>query len=461
MRLDWYQALPKSRRRKGISLIEVMIGIAITSAVLLIMIQFFNQMSKEIAKGRAIIEMASQGRSIGELLRSDLAAATVKPSVWTEHATPNGYFEIIEGARNDSTSLLTASTDDDYIGDMDDVAAFTARSTSRQYRGRFRGFNAGRFSNTSSVIESELAEIVWFSGFRDLDVDGIPEHDDQVNVYRRALVIRPDLNSNAAFQAIRLDFDPGAGIDEISIFYEYNDISVRWELVAGITFRPVANSLEDLAIRANRFGRYVTAFPNELTLIRLNSLIIPNNTSVAAPRPAILANGFGTDLVLANIGAFDIRVYSPNAVVGTVGNDLVQPGDPGFGGLALTSGEGAYVDLAYASAAAGSTAIWFSEVSASRPVGNAPYVWNRNTWCSWSPSYEKDGIDQDDDGTVIDEATDQLDSNANAIVDDWAERETIPPYPYAIRGIQFTIRSIEKNTGQLRQFQVESSFVPE
>ncbi len=81
-------------------------------------------------------------------------------------------------------------------------------------------------------------------------------------------------------------------------------------------------------------------------------------------------------------------------------------------------------------------------------------------WCSWWPGYENDGADQDQN-TIRDQGTDGLDSNANSIVDDHLERETIPPYAYPIRGVQITFRMIEKNTGQIRQMQIESSFVPE
>jgi hypothetical protein len=46
-------------------------------------------------------------------------------------------------------------------------------------------------------------------------------------------------------------------------------------------------------------------------------------------------------------------------------------------------------------------------------------------------------------------------------VDDAGERETVPPYPYALRGVQVRIRVYEPQTRQVRQATVESDFIPE
>ena len=50
--------------------------------------------------------------------------------------------------------------------------------------------------------------------------------------------------------------------------------------------------------------------------------------------------------------------------------------------------------------------------------------------------------------------------NANG-VDDVGERETSPPYPYPIRGIQIRIRVIDHDSRQVRQMTVASDFTPE
>jgi hypothetical protein len=46
-------------------------------------------------------------------------------------------------------------------------------------------------------------------------------------------------------------------------------------------------------------------------------------------------------------------------------------------------------------------------------------------------------------------------------VDNAGERETAPPYPYPLRGVQVRIRILESNTHQVRQAIVESDLIPE
>ena len=134
---------------------------------------------------------------------------------------------------------------------------------------------------------------------------------------------------------------------------------------------------------------------------------------------------------------------------------LLQPGDAGYLAAPVGAEVGAFVDLGYK---------------------NAPFNANENEWFAnpatagsqlvtgiydtWSPSYESDGIDQDGDG-VADQATDGLDNGGTEAPDDDAERETRPPYPNPIRGIQISTRIIDKTTQQVQQSSVIQSYVPE
>jgi len=101
------------------------------------------------------------------------------------------------------------------------------------------------------------------------------------------------------------------------------------------------------------------------------------------------------------------------------------------------------------------------------PAGPNPVYLNALgfTYDTWTLAYERDGIDQDGNG-IIDQFTDGLDNNgtgANFLngVDDVSERETTPPYPYPLRGVQIRIRILEPATRQVRQATVESDFIPE
>jgi len=77
---------------------------------------------------------------------------------------------------------------------------------------------------------------------------------------------------------------------------------------------------------------------------------------------------------------------------------------------------------------------------------------------TWSLSYEGDGVDQNDNGP-IDEGTDGFDNGGAAgIVDDLAERETLPPYPASLRAIQVKIRVFEPDSRTVREVTVVQDF---
>jgi curli biogenesis system outer membrane secretion channel CsgG len=67
--------------------------------------------------------------------------------------------------------------------------------------------------------------------------------------------------------------------------------------------------------------------------------------------------------------------------------------------------------------------------------------------------------------TIVDQGTDGFDNKpnnlvANNLVDDALERETSPPYPVPLRGIEIRIRCYEPSSRQVRQVTVRHTFVP-
>jgi hypothetical protein len=83
---------------------------------------------------------------------------------------------------------------------------------------------------------------------------------------------------------------------------------------------------------------------------------------------------------------------------------------------------------------------------------------------TWSTHYESNGINEDGDfepdgvTSLVDEGTDGRDNNNNGIPDDPAERETSPPYPVPLRGIEIRIRCIEPTTKEIRQITIRHAF---
>jgi hypothetical protein len=204
--------------------------------------------------------------------------------------------------------------------------------------------------------------------------------DDGVTLYRRVLLIRPDLTLSI----------PAAPNDTVDGYFRLNDISAR-PLGAGL----MANSLSDLTLRENRYAHNVGAFPYELQRASLA------NTTFALDRRVPT----GEDILLTNVSGFDIRVYSPNAPLKTPNDSqFLGPSDPNY----VTNGsaevfEGSYVDLGWD--LSGTSSSWFALPNSSPPALPPQPFSAGNTWCSWSPHYEYNGIDDDGDG-FTDEGTD-------------------------------------------------------
>jgi type II secretory pathway pseudopilin PulG len=93
-------------------------------------------------------------------------------------------------------------------------------------------------------------------------------------------------------------------------------------------------------------------------------------------------------------------------------------------------------------------------------VSNAPanLTMPSLTYDTWSTSYEFDGLNQDNDAGLIDEGVNGADEDLDDLVDEPAERETSPPYPVPLRGIEVRIRCIEPTTKEIRQITIRHAF---
>ena len=460
--------------KSGLTLIEIMIALTMTLIVLGAMMQAFDFASKEMARGRAVIEMSNQVRAVETLLRQDLENLTTAPIPATLAREPMGYFEIIEGAGTDDTGT--------YLGDVDDIMAMTVRSPNVPFRGRYRG----------GVLESNLAEIIWFTIHNDRNGNGIVDFDESVDLYRRVLLIRPDLDDPALMPddtgTYTTRWQESTAFALEPNFLSTNDISVR--INADGSYTP--NSLEDLARRENRFGRlpYAAAnFPFHMGRGLLNTIDGTDSTTSIVAGGNLAGGGFeftGQNIVLTNVAGFDIRVFATNASVVLASatanrwNDaggpiLTTPVEPGIAtydaaGDFATQGTpvevGAFVDLGHTragvvttAAITGYTPYDFETMETAKSQMQALALAD-SVFCTWSNTYEYDGINQDGDAAT-DEAANGIDDDTANGVDDPGEMETLPPYPFALRGVKVAIRVVEKKSKQVRQSSVVHSFVPQ
>jgi hypothetical protein len=419
---------------------------------------------------------------------------------------------------------------------MDDFLAFTTRNASTPYLGQL----------DTTTIRSADAEVVWWIQYEDLDGNGIFDPGDntslaseKVLIYRRVLLIRPDLDVVLNRVGPQSPTNPGAfstdqtGLTELKTalftFYNNNDLSVRirwWVDGNGINVRLIANSLADLTRRENRFAhmpilsdRSPSAPANQQ--LNLSSPPVPSDppyTQLQQPpvNPATgiqpgfpfmmdvnrrsvtslyrlpkFGTNYGEDVMVSDALSFDVRVFDPEAPIRQpiptppeTFRETLVPGDPGFfsGWLADPSnqnrpvdtiGLGAFVDLGY-----GAQSCFEATSTNTLPRGWSTFsgnpnvrsgFWSGNTanaawrygYCTWATHYERNGIDDDNDGQT-DEGTNGLDESPyNNGIDDVGERETSPPYPAPLRGIQVKIRAIDVDSRQIRQVTVVSDFIPE
>jgi type II secretory pathway pseudopilin PulG len=406
--------------RRGMTLVEMLVATTMTLIIMGIVAQLFSVLGNTVNSSRSTMDVSSRLRSVANKLRQDLAGVTVPTLPPVAADADAGYLEIIEGAATD-TSLGT----NQIIGDGDDALMFTTRAPQQPFVGVYDG---------SGSIESPLAEVAWFCLPSSVTTSGLPLY----NLYRRQLLVMsyvgvsPFLGTNSITATLPAQ-------------YANYDLSLRQD---GTLVRP--NSLGDLTKRENRFMHFLSGtvsaanFPYNATAVNLTA-----NGRLTGAR-------MGEDIMLSNVLAFDARVFDPAAVIRSAANIAVTPDDPGYGTASTPNPAptGAYVDLG--SGIAATTLMGAADArSKLRPATvNDPRFYD-----TWSTHYEFNGIDEDGDG-IVDEGTDGVDNNNDGVVDDLAERETSPPYPVALRGIEIRIRVYEPSSRQVRQVTVRHTFVP-
>jgi type II secretory pathway component PulJ len=420
--------------RPGMTLIEMLVATAATLMLMGAIAQVFSVFGTAVSNSRSMIELDGRMRIVAWKLREDLAGATARTLPPLEPQACEGYFEVIEGPASDGDAAAGTTA---LAADTDDVLLFTTRSISTPFLGK-----AGNNS-----VESSVAEVAWF--LRPTAGTTAPA---TYTLFRRQLLVIGYAGlttgaTNAPYYVNGNYFVTTPTGGDWTTFYTNYDISAR---LAGDTFFP--NTLSDLTRRETRFLHRQNAFP----------YAFPEKASYQAPTAPngliLTTSRAGEDVVLTNVIAFDVRVFDPGVAIGVSGNDAVVPGDPGH---AAGTANGAYVDLGHAKVTPGASRIepYFSTQGLGNYRQQAYGMAGRNTWDTWSTHYETNGFDEDNVGGP-DQGADGLDNNANGEVDEPAEFETSPPYPFPLRGIEIRIRCYEPSSRQVRQTTVRHTFVP-
>lgn len=448
-------------RHRGMTLVEMLVATVITLIMMGLVAQLFGIMGEGISASRSIIEMTDQLRTISHKLRQDLAGISVDPASANQSDSPSGYLEIIEGPASDSNATPVRLTADPTFltADCDDVVMFTARSLQEPFKGIF---------NSTTSMESPTAEISWFCK---RSVQQPANGPTLYTLYRRQLLVAAYVGAGV-FSANTTNSISGTlpGMQQVY------DVSMHADGSGNL----YPNSLIDLAKRENRFLHNSTGtgvsvaplnfpFPPVGSFPFIDPLTPPPNPAPATYGQTLTGVREGEDVVLTNVIAFDVRVFDPEAPIRSSGF-AVTPDDPSFSSGALTNATGAYVDLNWGKSTSPLTiGSLFPAVGTTAFQGLGISIQNGGTFTigpsthaiydTWSRHYEFNGVDDDSDGQT-DEGTNGLDDDLNNLVDEAAERETSPPYPVPLRGIEIRIRCYEPSSRQVRQVTVRHTFVP-
>jgi hypothetical protein len=455
----------------------MLIATAITLVMMAAVATVFDQFGRTVNDSRATLEMSARIRDARIRLQRDLDGLTTPPIPLLRPDAGAGYLEILEGSRSDlfptrlalSTASLLPSNDSGNLnsavgptglGDADDILMMTVRSTGAPFLGRALRLESDGVTKTPIIVQSQVAEIVWFAVENPAGGPGEPG---MRSLYRRILLVMPGTHEGFLNAA-----NVPAPMSELE-FYRNFDVSARlprhqnsqynkWEL----------NTLADLTKRENRFAHDPENFPHPVNAMpirggpngqpdfSLSGTLRPFGSITDSNTGATWAGErFGEDLVMSNVLAFDVRVFDPDAPIFRVDQTAVAPGDPAYRGSILI-GRGAFVDLGY-----DPTATILGQ--SAQIQGLIPYAYpavpqiNYRLYDTWPLHYEHDGIDQDGNG-VADQGSDGFDSNGNGIVDDILERETHPPYDVPLKGIEIRIRAYEPFSRQVKELSVVRGF---
>jgi prepilin-type N-terminal cleavage/methylation domain-containing protein len=265
------------RTRRGVTLVEMLVTVAVLVIMMTILVQIFQAATGSVSAAQAYQQLDDQLRRLDGILRGDLEGVTARFTPPLDPAQNLGYFEYGE---NDYADLQGE--------DCDDYIRFTAKAPAgRPFTGRFwpgpwvnangQAFGAippgqntpGNLSSFPITITSDYAEIIYFVR--------------NGNLYRRVLLVAPQLQSSVfptvnntavTLNNTTVTFQPTILGQQVS-WLGVNDLSARPAATGPNTntaSAPLAqaqntivlNTLGDLSNRENRafYPRFANDFFN-------------------------------------------------------------------------------------------------------------------------------------------------------------------------------------------------------
>jgi prepilin-type N-terminal cleavage/methylation domain-containing protein len=462
------------RGPRGFTLIEMLVALAATLLMMGATVTLFGVIVDSVSGSRSLLEISDKLRATRNRIQADLqgATATMRPPLRPEN--DEGYLEIVEGPNFDGASNIPPGGPiNTLFGDTDDALLLTVRSRGEPFVGKFPG---------TGTVESQVAEVLYFLKQDGPIIDATTSPPLRLcTLYRRALLVVPGQQVVVAGGTVT---DP---LLTVSDFYNNFDVSAR---VEGVTLTRVANTLGDLTKPENRIGHQ--PIPGPAFPFRFPTNI---NPALGVDPLVFIGTRLGDDILMTNVLSFDVQVYDPGAPVFVSSGVAVEPRDQGFADRINNSATvppvatGAYADLGYLFQPAITSTYtppigFLSPIFGGRPSPMSGYPtvapFPQCLYDTWSLHYENNGMNNagipglgdlatnglDDDGAAgVDNMgesnrTNGIDDDGNGAIDD-GESDTLPPYSAPLRGVRITIRVYEPSSLQVRQVTIVQDFLPE
>ncbi|WP_442511201.1 PulJ/GspJ family protein [Novipirellula sp. SH528] len=409
------------RKTSGFTLVEMLVAMAVTLLMMAGLARAFAFVGERVRDSRGDVKISNDIRDITNRMRDELSRCTVTLEPNTGGPDQPGYFLYYEGPMTNATSSLfgPSTTLDGQVvprdaryGDFDDYFAFTAvAKPGSWFTGKVPEFIlTGTSTDTDPVvIRSKYAEIVYFTNpdrnpstgaVLDADGNNLP---DRLQLYRRVLLIRPDLNLNATTGGLNVLTAGGNWQTGMTTITQQCDLSVRRGLNTDGTQNNTvfANSLENLSKPHNRFahvrvpqatllGSGTTHTSMPILALEPPVNIVANASTTTTPPlrpedsatnsdPVVLESRWsgylrrefvltgtrqGEDVIATDCRGLDLKIFDPSAdFILTTGSVVVGPGDVGYREALRDTGtpvllQGGYVDLAYPVLAGGPIRGW-------------------------------------------------------------------------------------------------------
>ena len=170
-----------SSRRRGVTLVEMLVTLAVLLIIMTVIVQIFQAATGSLSSAQAYQELDNQLRRLDSTIRADLSGVTARTTPPLDPRNNLGYFEFGENEFAD----MQGEDSDDYI-------RFTAKAPADQpFVGRMYAppimhqwqFATPLNANFQPItVTSEYAEIIYFLR--------------NGNLYRRVLLVAPDRQSS-------------------------------------------------------------------------------------------------------------------------------------------------------------------------------------------------------------------------------------------------------------------------